>query len=217
MRPIGRVAAGGRSPLRPSGPGRQTGLLFMTKSEMRDRLRQARKAHVAALPQAIHGLLFRQPPAPLLRLIPEGAIIGLYRATPDEAPASRYAAHFHEAGHTIALPRFSSRSAGMQFAVHSDPFGEADLEPGPFGISQPEQDAAAVTPDVLFVPMVGFTADGQRLGQGGGHYDRWLSSHPGTVAIGLAWDCQLCDTLPVEPHDVPLRAVVTPTRLYGAE
>jgi 5-formyltetrahydrofolate cyclo-ligase len=34
-------------------------------------------------------------------------------------------------------------------------------------------------------------------------------------AIGLAWDCQLADDLPREPHDRPLLAVVTPTRLYG--
>ena len=180
-------------------------------------MRTARRAHVAALPDAILGLLFRQPPAPLVRLIPEGATIGLYRAMRDEAPASRYAAHFHEAGHTIALPWFAGRSAPMQFAVHSDPYGEADLEPGPFGLLQPAADAPAAIPDVLFVPLIGFTAEGQRLGQGGGHYDRWLASHPGTIAIGLAWDCQLCETLPLEPHDVPLRAVVTPTRLYGAE
>lgn len=187
----------------------------MTKSELRKNLRQARKAHVAALPETILGLLFRQPPAPLLRLIPAEATIGLYRATPDEAPASRFAAHFLEAGHRIALPRFADRASTMEFAVWSDPFGDSDLEPGPFGLLQPAADAEPVVPDVLFVPLVGFTVDGQRLGQGGGHYDRWLSAHPATMAIGLAWDCQLCDTLPLESHDVPLRAVVTPTRLYG--
>lgn len=67
----------------------------------------------------------------------------------------------------------------------------------------------------MFVPCVGFTADGGRLGQGAGHYDRWLAAHPSAVAIGLAWDCQLVDELPTEPHDHPLDAVVTPTRLYG--
>ena len=55
----------------------------------------------------------------------------------------------------------------------------------------------------------------ERLGQGGGHYDRWLAHHPDTIRIGMAWDGQLVDELPVEPHDVPLDAVVTPTRLYG--
>lgn len=187
-----------------------------TKAALRQQLKAARKAHVATLPNSILGLLFRQPPAPLLARIPAGATIGLYHATADEAPAARYAGFFHEAGHTIALPRFSTRDAAMEFAVHTDPFGGADLEPGPFGAMQPGTDAAAVVPEVLFVPLVGFTAAGERLGQGGGHYDRWLAAHPGTLAIGMAWDNQLCDTLPGEPHDQPLAAVVTPTRLYGA-
>ena len=187
----------------------------MTKTELRRELRAARNAHVAALPETILGLLFRQPPAPLLKLIPAGATIGLYRASPVEAPASRYAAHFLEAGHSIALPRFAGRDAPMEFAAWTDPFGDSDLEPGPFGLLQPSPDAAATVPRVLFVPLVGFTAEGHRLGQGGGHYDRWLARHPETLAIGLAWDCQLCDALPTEAHDVPLRAVVTPTRLYG--
>lgn len=189
----------------------------MTKSELRKQLRAARKAHVAALPETILGLLFRQPPAPLLKLIPAGATIGLYRASPVEAPASRYAAHFLEAGHRIALPRFADRADAMAFATWTDPFGDSDLAPGPFGLLQPSAEAETVVPDVLFVPLVGFTAEGHRLGQGGGHYDRWLERHPGTTAIGLAWDCQLCDELPVEAHDVPLSAVVTPTRLYGAD
>lgn len=186
-----------------------------SKAELRQQLKAARKAHVAALPETILGLLFRQPPAPLLKQIPEGATIGLYRATPVEAPASRYAAHFLEAGHRIALPRFADRAGAMEFAVWSDPFGDSDLEPGPYGLLQPGPEADTVVPEVLFVPLVGFTADCQRLGQGGGHYDRWLADQPDTLTIGLAWDCQLCDSLPLEPHDVPLRAVVTPTRLYG--
>lgn len=68
---------------------------------------------------------------------------------------------------------------------------------------------------MLFVPLVGFTAEGARLGQGGGHYDRWLADHPDTTAIGLAWDGQRVDDLPTEAHDIPLAAVVTPTRIYG--
>lgn len=187
----------------------------MTKSKLRQQLRAARKAHVAALPESILGLLFRQPPAPLLKHVPADATIGLYRAMPYEAPAARYAGWFFEVGHRVALPRFADRSAPMEFATFSDPYGETDLEPGPFGLLQPAMDVDPVVPQVLFVPLVGFTADGHRLGQGGGHYDRWLAAHPEAHAIGLAWDCQLCDTLPLEPHDVPLRAVVTPTRLYG--
>jgi 5-formyltetrahydrofolate cyclo-ligase len=186
-----------------------------TKAELRKALRAERKRHVAALPDSTRALLFRVPPAPLRALISTGATVGLYRAGPDEAPASAYARWFQENGHPIALPRFTDRDAPMDFAAHSDPFTESDLETGPFGLMQPRAGSPSVVPDVIIVPLIGFTADGRRLGQGGGHYDRWLAAHPGTPAIGLAWDCQLVDDLPHEAHDHPLAAVVTPTRLYG--
>ena len=105
----------------------------------------------------------------------------------------------------------------MIFRTYSDPHGESDLEPGPFGIRQPAKSAAEIVPDLVFVPLIGFTASGDRLGQGGGHYDRWLAAHPGRIAVGLAWDVQLVESLPVEPHDAPLDAVVTPTRFYGLD
>lgn len=187
----------------------------MTKSELRKQLRAARREHVATLPDNIRALILHRPPAPLLELVPLGTKVGLYRANPHEAPAASYAKFFFERGHELALPRFESRNAAMEFARFADPFEEVDLEIGPLGLLQPLADAPQMTPDVVMVPLVGFTARGARLGQGGGHYDRWLADHPETVAIGLAWDCQLVDELPVEPHDQPLAAIVTPTRIYG--
>jgi 5-formyltetrahydrofolate cyclo-ligase len=186
-----------------------------TKSLLRRALRAARKAHVEALPDSIRGLLFHRPPAPLLARIPQEAVIGVYHAGPWEAPAGGYARFFHDAGHPIALPHFSGRDGAMTFRRYSDPYADSDLAVGPFGQLQPEASAEPLAPEVLFVPLVGFTADGARLGQGGGHYDRWLAEHPATLTIGLAWDVQLCDALPTEPHDMPLDAVVTPTRIYG--
>lgn len=187
----------------------------LNKSELRKSLRKERRAHVAAQPHSIRGLLFHRPPAPLLAKIGDEAVIGLYCATPDEAPAHGYARFFHDAGHTIALPHFSDSDAAMAFRQHTDPHGLSDLETGPFALRQPKRDAPEVIPDVAFVPLIGFTQDCDRLGQGGGHYDRWLAEHPGRITIGLAWDVQLVEELPVEPHDIALDAVVTPTRLYG--
>jgi 5-formyltetrahydrofolate cyclo-ligase len=64
--------------------------------------------------------------------------------------------------------------------------------------------------DVVVVPGLAFTADGRRLGQGGGHYDRFLRRlRPGCVTVGAAFAEQLVDDLPTEPHDVRLDLVVT--------
>lgn len=188
------------------------------KSKLRRTLRKQRREYVAAFPNAMHALLFKRPPAPLMELIPSNAVIGLYYATDYEAPCSGYAKFFVDEGHALTLPRLNgakAEAASMEFAKHTDPYCESDLEAGPFDIRQPLVHAEKAIPKVVFVPLVGFTERGERLGQGGGHYDRWLAEHSGTVAIGMGWDCQMVEHLLVEPHDVPLHAVVTPTRLYG--
>ena len=185
------------------------------KRNLRKNLRKARLDHVATLPESVRGLLFRRPPAPIAALIPAGAVIGLYHPTVGEAPTGGYARFFAEAGHALALPRFSDGEKPMEFAIWTDPWGDGDLEVGPYGALQPADDAKSIAPDVLIVPLLGFTASGARLGQGGGHYDRWLADHPDTLAIGLAWDVQELPALPVEAHDRPLAAVVTPQRMFG--
>jgi 5-formyltetrahydrofolate cyclo-ligase len=189
-----------------------------TKSDLRKTLRRARREHVSAQPAHIRALLFHRPPGPLLAAIDADAVIGLYHATGDEAPAGGYARFFQERGHRLALPRFADAGAPMEFAEHTDPFDESDLVPGPFGLRQPGPRAPALVPDVLFVPLIGFTASGSRLGQGGGHYDRWIAERPGALRVGMAWDVQLIepeDALPLEPHDMALDCIVTPTRIYG--
>jgi len=187
------------------------------KDQLRKTLRQARRDHVAAQPQAIRALLFNRPPVSLVETIPANAVIGLYHATRFEAPTRGYAQFFIESGHDIALPHFADRDAEMTFRRHTDPLGESDLEPGPFGMTQPADDAPAITPDIVFAPLIGFTPDGDRIGQGGGHYDRWLTDHGDVRAIGLAWDVQCVDTLPVEGHDRRLNTIVTPTRIYAVD
>ncbi|MEO5705666.1 MAG: 5-formyltetrahydrofolate cyclo-ligase [Alteraurantiacibacter sp.] len=185
------------------------------KAVLRNDLRNRRRAFAANLPSAVSALVFRQPPAPVLAMVPHGATIGLYRADPGEAPAGAYARYFFENGHPLALPRVTKLTQPMRFHAHTDPFEERDLVPGVMGLRQPSGDLPELVPQVLFMPLVGFTARGERLGQGGGFYDRWLAAHPQTIAIGMAWDMQEVDELPIEPHDMPLSAIVTPTRVLG--
>jgi 5-formyltetrahydrofolate cyclo-ligase len=186
----------------------------LEKARLRKALRTARRDYAQGLDPRVRALVLSRPPAALSALVPAGAVVGVYHAVAGEAPALGYARHFHEAGHPVALPWFADAATPMAFRQWQSPWLDDLLVSGAYG-PQPGDHAPLVTPDVLFVPLVGFSADGGRLGQGGGHYDRWLTAHPGTTAIGLAWDCQLVDTLPREPHDRGLTAVVTPTRLYG--
>ncbi|QHP78934.1 5-formyltetrahydrofolate cyclo-ligase [Pectobacterium carotovorum] len=70
--------------------------------------------------------------------------------------------------------------------------------------------------DVLLTPLVAFDHQGQRLGMGGGFYDRTLQYRNqmsrGPYPIGLAHDCQQVDALPVESWDIPLPEIITPSR-----
>ena len=183
------------------------------KKRLRTTMRALRREHVAGLPASMNALLFLRPPTPVAAMAPAGANVGLYHATGDEAPAGGYARWFLENGRHIALPWFATPGSAMTFRQWRDPFGGGDLVPGPFGLMQPSADAPEVVPQVLIVPGLAFTAGGLRLGQGGGHYDRWLALHPGVATIGLGWDCQIVERLPQEAHDIVLDAVVTPTRL----
>jgi len=185
------------------------------KKQLRTELRRKRKEHAAALPPQVSALVFNRPPAQLLELVPESATIGLYRSDEGEAPSAAYIRFFFERGHRIALPRVTTLDKPMEFRIHTDPYEESDLKSGVWGLRQPGVDAPVVVPEVLFMPLVGFTAKGDRLGQGGGYYDRYLAAHPQTIAIGMAWDVQEVDELPIELHDIRLTAIVTPTRLLG--
>lgn len=199
--------------MKPFSDGR--GTRGLDKAGLRGRLRERRRAHVAGLDDSTRALLFRRPPSTVLDMVPDGAVVALYHPIPTEAPTGGYARFFFEKGHRLALPRFGKRGDGMEFAAWTDPYDDSDLVVAPYGSLQPDADAEPLVPDVLFVPLLGFTESGARLGQGGGHYDRWLAANPSATPIGLAWDVQKAEMLPLEPHDRLLAAIVTPTRLYG--
>ncbi len=85
-----------------------------------------------------------------------------------------------------------------------------------FGLREPDPELCApmdaTLPEILVVPGVAFSADGHRLGMGGGYYDRFLSQ-TGTARIGLAFEMQLIDSLPRADHDEPVDLIVTELRV----
>ena len=92
---------------------------------------------------------------------------------------------------------------------------ENDFVRGPFGVMQPDEKTAQELHleelDVVFVPGVAFDRTRLRLGRGGGYYDRLIAQlSPHTTTIGVAFDFQILDTLPVyAPHDEKTDFVVT--------
>jgi 5-formyltetrahydrofolate cyclo-ligase len=87
-------------------------------------------------------------------------------------------------------------------------------------ILEPQLDVRDVLPlsqlDIILTPLVAFDAQGQRLGMGGGFYDRTLQhwQKQGPYPIGLAHDCQQVEQLPCEHWDVPLPEIITPGKCW---
>ena len=94
--------------------------------------------------------------------------------------------------------------------------GPDSLAPGPMGLLQPVEPArgpgTVARADIVLVPALAVDAAGNRLGRGGGSYDRALARVGGQVpTIALLYDAELLDHVPAEPHDRPVRAVVRPS------
>ena len=114
------------------------------------------------------------------------------------------------------LPRVRGRDLEFVLCRPGQPF-----EPSAFAIPEPVggEVVALADHDVVLVPVVAFDADGYRVGQGQGFYDRALAAlaaarpDPGPVLIGVAHSFQQVDEAPRHPWDVPLDAVVTESAL----
>ncbi len=116
------------------------------------------------------------------------------------------------AGKTVTLPRHSKADQAYHAAQVLNL--STDLRNAHLGIREPVPDCPAFPLnqlDLVLVPGVAWSGTGYRLGRGKGYYDRLLAAVSG-VKLGIAFDWQFCDTLPVEPHDIRLNCMLTPTR-----
>lgn len=87
---------------------------------------------------------------------------------------------------------------GMEFALSNNPKGHIWLEP-PYQI---------VKPQWLLVPGISFSLKGERLGRGGGYYDRYLESNI-PQRIALTYSALICDNIPIGPHDALMDFIIT--------
>ena len=126
---------------------------------------------------------------------------------------------FLAAGKTVTVPYTLKKESRLLAVRITDP--EHQVKPGYCGIPEPlshlvEQETCAPEEiNVVIVPGSVFDRTGGRLGYGGGFYDRFLSREaPGAVRIGLAYELQLVDRVPVEAHDQFMDFLVTEDKLY---
>ncbi len=180
------------------------------KSALRTLARDRRRAFVQSLDPLAHRLAFKAIPSPLARRMDGAQTVALYMGLDDEAPAQRLAVQLQAMGKTLALPRVIDRLGTMDFLGWTP---EDQLHPGLYGTHHPEPSGPSVTPDIIIAPLLAFDRAMNRLGQGGGYYDRAFARFPDALRIGLAWSVQEQDSLPADPWDLPLHIILTEVEL----
>ncbi len=113
-------------------------------------------------------------------------------------------------GKTLLLPKTKDKE--MSFYPHAEGAG---FLTGPFSVLEPVS-TEAMDPlcGVMLLPGVVFGRDGNRIGYGGGFYDRYLEVRPMLLTIGVAYDLQVVPEILHEDHDVPLNLLVTESAIY---
>lgn len=134
-------------------------------------------------------------------LFDEVECIALFAAMWDEVPTTHVLERWREIGKRVVVPRVEG-DIMRYYDYHPDRMTE-----GAFGIIEPVGDVevAASDIDLMIVPARAFTPEGDRLGRGGGFYDKYMAL-PGFRAVkyGVAFGCQIFDSLPTDPHDIPV-------------
>lgn len=186
-----------------------------SRAELRRDLRARRRA----LPPAQQRQAARQLQRRLQRLpeLRQARRIALYWPNDGEIDPRRLARVTH-ARQLLYLPVLQAFPALTLRFVRWTP--RMRLARNRFGIPEPRRGARlpAQAMDVILLPLVGFDGDGNRLGMGGGFYDRTLSflqrtRQPAPVLAGLAHDCQHVPCLEPARWDIPLQLIVTGTRV----
>jgi 5-formyltetrahydrofolate cyclo-ligase len=137
-----------------------------------------------------------------------GTISGFYPIG-SEIDARPLMTKLASSGFVTALPVIVDKEKPLIFRKWGP--GEP-LAKGVWDIPVPSEKSVQVSPDIVFVPLLGFDDEGYRIGYGGGFYDRTLAHLKQTkkiVAVGLAYASQHVPYIPREPHDVPLDWILT--------
>jgi 5-formyltetrahydrofolate cyclo-ligase len=120
-----------------------------------------------------------------------------------------------EEGKRVVLPKVKGKELELFEIANFD----NDVMPGAWGIPEPGGAAVrrAELKDIglIVVPGAAFDGRGNRIGYGAGFYDKLLAAYQGPT-VAVAFELQIVPAVPAEPHDVPVKAIVTEARLIVA-
>lgn len=136
-------------------------------------------------------------------------IIGGYWPLPGELDLVPLLEACFAQGHKLALPCTPRKGHPLTFRQWTP---DDVLKGGAHGTSEPYPEKPEVLPNLVLVPLLAFTKQGERLGYGGGYYDRTLAalkSEQEVFACGIAYAAQEAATLPVDEYDYPLDGILT--------
>lgn len=181
------------------------------KSELRRRLRRTR----AQLSVDERAAAEREIGRLLKRRIKRGGRIGVYWPMGSELRLDGFVRAAQKRGAKLYLPYIEPRSRRMWFTPYPADGVKQERKRGRAKLHVPQFAGRKIRVhglSLLLVPVVGIDREGYRLGQAGGYYDATLSAMKYRLqakTIGVGFDCQLVDTLPREPHDLPLDGFVS--------
>ena len=137
-----------------------------------------------------------------------GGAVAVYLASPDEIDLSEFILEMLERGVKVVAPRWNGETYEL---ARLRSLSEGNLRRGPMNILEPAEAEIVKPSEVVawIVPGLAFTIQGDRLGYGGGWYDRLMADAKGSFKIGVAHEFQIVKNLPHEPHDIPLIRIVT--------
>lgn len=140
-------------------------------------------------------------------------ILMAYFSTAEEIQLQKFLSTALSDGKILSVPFIEGRE------MHAVILPELDaVEIGAYGILTVESSARKIIDaekiDCIVTPGLAFDAKGNRLGKGGGFYDKFLNRAVNAVKIALAFDEQIVENVPIEPHDVKVDFILTPTKIF---
>lgn len=177
------------------------------KAALRARLLAARSARAPAEVVAAGEALAASAPA-----LPSARLVAAYVGVGTEPPTLPLLDRLADAGASVLLPLLLP-DWDLDWAAYTGP---EELRAGRFGLREPIGPSlgrgAIGTVDLVLVPALAVDRDARRLGRGGGSFDRVLARvRPDAPVVAVVYaDEVLAEPLPVEPHDRPVDAALTP-------